>query len=96
MKVDNHYVYILRCVDETYYTGYTVDIEKRIEAHESGNGAKYTRGRGPLSLVYEESFSSKSLALQREHQIKQLTRKQKENLINGGRGRVHEYSREFS
>lgn len=77
----NHFVYILQCGDGTYYTGYTVDMDKRLQMHETGKGAKYTRGRGPLSVVYLEKLTSKSSAMQREHAIKQLTRSQKLALI---------------
>lgn len=76
-----HYTYILRCKDGTYYTGYTNDLEKRITAHNEGKGAKYTKGRGPVELVYHEAFDDKSAALRREHQIKALSRKEKEALF---------------
>ena len=76
-----HYVYILRCNDDTLYTGYTNDVKKRLEKHENGKGAKYTRGRGPLELLYTEEFERKEIAMQREYQIKRLTRQQKLNLI---------------
>ncbi len=77
-----HYVYIVKCKDETYYTGYTVDIEKRILVHNKGKGAKYTQARLPVTLVYSERFETKSEALKREYAIKQLTRQQKIKLIN--------------
>ena len=80
----NWYLYILRCKDNTLYTGITTDVEKRLEAHRSGKGAKYTRGRGPLELVYRESCGSHSDALKREHQVKMLTREEKQNLIREG------------
>ena len=80
----NWYLYILRCKDDTLYTGITTDVEKRLEAHRSGKGAKYTRGRGPLELVYRESCGSHSDALKREHQVKMLTREEKQNLIREG------------
>ncbi|MGL5675464.1 MAG: GIY-YIG nuclease family protein [Cellulosilyticaceae bacterium] len=76
-----HYVYIVVCKDETYYTGYTIDIEKRLKVHNEGKGAKYTKMRYPVILVYKECFTTKSEALKREYAIKQLTRKQKEALI---------------
>ena len=76
-----NYVYIIKCADDTYYTGWTTNIEKRIKAHNNGNGAKYTKSRRPVSLVYFEILETKSLALKREYAIKQLTRKQKEELI---------------
>ena len=80
----NWYLYILRCKDDTLYTGITTDLEKRLEAHRSGKGAKYTRGRSPLELVYRESCGSHSDALKREHQVKMLTREEKQNLIREG------------
>ena len=75
------YLYILRCCDGTLYTGITTDVEKRLETHRSGKGAKYTRGRGPLELVYRETCGSHSDALKREMAVKRLTRTQKEAMI---------------
>ena len=80
-----HYVYIVQCKDDTLYTGWTTDLNKRIAAHNAGAGAKYTRGRGPVKLVHSESFDSKSRALQREREIKQLTRAAKLQLIASGK-----------
>ena len=77
------YVYMLRCGDDSLYTGITDDVEKRFAAHCAGKGAKYTRGRGPLTLVYTEQAEDKSAALKREHAIKKLTRAEKLNLIEG-------------
>ena len=77
----NWYLYILRCGDDTLYTGITTDVEKRLEVHRSGKGAKYTRGRGPLELVYRETCGSHSDALKREMAVKRLTRIQKEAMI---------------
>ena len=77
------YLYILRCGDGTLYTGITTDVEKRLAAHRSGKGAKYTRGRQPLELVYRESCENHSQALKREWEVKQLTRQEKEALIAG-------------
>jgi len=77
-----HYVYIVRCADETLYTGWTTDIKARIKAHNSGNGAKYTKARLPVTLVYDEAFDDKSSALKREIEIKKLSRKQKIELLN--------------
>ncbi|WP_270182919.1 GIY-YIG nuclease family protein [Alkalihalobacillus sp. CinArs1] len=76
-----HVVYILRCKDDSFYTGYTTDLAHRISQHESGKGAKYTRGRGPFSLVYHATYDTKRKALQEEYRIKQLTRAQKMSLI---------------
>lgn len=75
------YLYILRCGDGSLYTGITTDVEKRLEAHRSGKGAKYTRGRGPLALVYRESCGTHSDALKRELEIKKLTKAQKSALF---------------
>lgn len=75
------YLYILRCGDGSLYTGITVDVEKRLEAHRSGKGAKYTRGRGPLELVYRESCADHSAALRRERAIKVLSKEEKLALI---------------
>ena len=75
------YVYILRCGDNTLYTGITTDVEKRLETHRSGKGAKYTRGRGPLELVYQEVCGTHSDALKRELQIKALSREEKQKLL---------------
>ena len=76
-----HYTYILRCKDGTYYTGYTNNLEKRLRAHNEGKGAKYTKGRGPVELVYYEEYEDKSTAMQREWEIKQLSRSEKELMI---------------
>ena len=75
------YIYILRCGDETLYTGSTDNVEKRFAAHAAGKGAKYTRGRGPLELVHTEELPDKSAALKREAAIKKLSRAEKLNLI---------------
>lgn len=69
--------YLLRCADDTLYCGITNDLEKRLLAHNAGEGAKYTRGRGPLVLLYSESCADKSAALKRELQIKRLARAEK-------------------
>ncbi|PCI29982.1 endonuclease [Candidatus Wolfebacteria bacterium] len=78
----SHFVYILKCADDTLYTGYTTDIERRvIEHNEDIKGAKYTKARRPVKLVYYESFDSRSDATKREAEIKRLTRKGKLELI---------------
>lgn len=76
------YLYILRCGDGSLYTGITTDVGKRLEVHRSGKGAKYTRGRGPLELVYQEECEDHSHALKREFAVKALTREEKEKLLN--------------
>ena len=71
------YVYVLGCGDGTLYTGITTDVQHRLTVHRSGKGAKYTRGRGPLELLFQEEQPDKSTALRREYQIKQLSKLQK-------------------
>ena len=71
------FVYLLRCGDGTLYCGTTDDVLRRLEVHRSGKGAKYTRGRGPLELVYSEECESYGAALRREYAIKQLPRQEK-------------------
>ena len=78
---NNWHLYILRCGDGSLYTGITTHVEKRLEAHSSGRGAKYTRGRGPLRLVYREECGTHSQALKREWAIKALSRREKETLV---------------
>ena len=78
-------VYILRCSDDTLYTGWTNDVEKRLAAHNAGKGAKYTRPRLPVKLVYIEQHPTKEMAQRREYEIKQLSRREKIALIAGGR-----------
>ena len=75
------FVYIVECADGTYYTGWTSHVEKRLAAHNRGTGARYTRGRLPVKLVYMEELPDKRSAQRREVEIKRLDRRQKENLI---------------
>lgn len=77
----SYYVYILKCNDETLYTGYTDNPERRLQVHNAGKGAKYTRSRLPVELVYQEAQPDKSAALRREAAIKRLSRAQKLALI---------------
>ena len=76
-----NYTYIVRCGDGTLYTGWTNNLEKRMEVHNSGNGAKYTRTRLPVELVYYEKFQTKEEAMSREWHIKKMSREQKMRLI---------------
>lgn len=76
-----YYVYLVRCRDDSLYCGYTTDVEKRIQTHNRGEGAKYTKSRLPVTLVYTEEFETKSEALRREHAIKRLSREEKLALI---------------
>ena len=74
-------LYMLRCRDGSLYTGITDDVQRRFAAHSAGKGAKYTRGRGPLELVYREECGDHSVALKRELEIKKLSREEKKKLI---------------
>lgn len=76
------YTYIVECSDGTFYTGWTNDLDSRIASHNSGTGAKYTRGRGPVKLVYHEEHADYRTAQKREYAIKKLTKKQKADLIS--------------
>jgi putative endonuclease len=76
-----YYTYILRCNDNSLYTGYTNRLSYRIRMHQEGKGAKYTKGRAPVQLVYVETFETKREALRREYELKRLTKKQKEALV---------------
>ncbi|WP_027631713.1 GIY-YIG nuclease family protein [Clostridium hydrogeniformans] len=76
------YVYILECNDKTLYTGWTTNLERRLKVHNEGKGAKYTRARLPVSILYYEEFEEKIEAMKREYAIKKLTREKKIKLIN--------------
>lgn len=79
---ETNYVYMLRCRDDSLYTGWTNNLEKRLKAHNSGKGGKYTASRRPVELVYFETFPTKQEAMSREYAIKQLTRAQKLELLD--------------
>src|SRR5699024_12671078 len=89
---EKHVVYILKCKDRSFYTGYTNDFLKRIKAHNNGKGAKYTRGRGPSKAVFIEEHPTKQEAMQREYEIKQLSRKEKIALIQAQLKEVMTYA----
>lgn len=76
-----NYTYMVECQDGSYYTGWTNNLEKRIQAHNDGKGAKYTKSKRPVKLVYYETFETKREAMQREYAIKQMTRMEKEQLM---------------
>ena len=78
-----HYVYVVECADGTYYTGYTTDVDRRVAEHDAGEGAKYTRGRTPVELRHVETYESKSAAMSREYELKQLSRAAKEAVVDG-------------
>ncbi|MFH1075018.1 MAG: GIY-YIG nuclease family protein [Candidatus Firestonebacteria bacterium] len=80
-KRKSWYVYILRCADKTLYTGITNDVKKRVKAHNEGKGAKYTRGRAPVEIVYKKRFTDKSAASKEEAKIKRLNKKEKLKII---------------
>ena len=77
------WLYILKCADSTLYTGITTDIQRRISQHESGKGAKYCRGRAPLTLVYSKEYPNRGVASVAEREVKNLSREQKLELIAG-------------
>ena len=81
--MEEYLVYILLCRDGTFYTGVTNDLNRRVAAHNAGKGAKYTRGRGPVTPVYARACASRADALQKEARIKRLTREEKRRLIAG-------------
>ncbi|MFD2444326.1 GIY-YIG nuclease family protein [Bacillus sp. CGMCC 1.16607] len=81
MENKEHFFYVLECSDGSYYAGYTNNLVKRIKLHNEGKGAKYTKGRGPVRLLYSKHFNNKSEALKAEYQFKQWTRKKKEMFL---------------
>ena len=81
------YVYMVECADGTLYTGWTVDVEARLTAHNTGRGGRYTRGRRPVRLVYRETVPTKSCALRREAAIRRLSRTDKQSLADSVSGR---------
>jgi putative endonuclease len=81
MADNNYYFYVLLCKDGTLYAGYTNNIERRVKRHNEGKGAKYTRGRGPVQLLYVKSFDNKSDALKAEYEFKTWPRKKKETFL---------------
>lgn len=84
MEKNKHYFYVVECSDGSYYAGYTNHIEKRIQTHNSGKGARYTRARLPVVLKYLETHEDKRTAMQAEYHFKQLKRKEKEEYIQKG------------
>ena len=90
MTLENkkHFIYIVECSDGSYYTGYTTNIQRRLNEHNYSfkRGAKYTRSRRPVKLIHTEEFPTRSQALKREHAIKKLSRKKKQLIINESQG----------
>lgn len=83
--METNYMYLLECADGSLYCGWTNHLEERVRAHNEGRGAKYTKSRRPVTLVYYEEFATKQEAMQREWAVKQLDRKKKRELIDGQR-----------
>ena len=83
--VNKHYMYVLECSDGTFYTGYTNCLERRLRMHNEGKASKSTRGRTPVKIIYQETFETKEAAMKAEYGFKQLSRKQKESIINGSK-----------
>jgi len=90
-KDSKYYVYMLLCSDKTFYTGTSNNVAKRVATHNSGHGAKYTKVRRPVKLMYTETLDNKSQALKREIAIKKLTRQQKEALLENNGINWHDY-----
>ncbi|HPR23692.1 MAG TPA: GIY-YIG nuclease family protein [Bacillota bacterium] len=90
-EFSGHYVYILECADGTLYTGWSTDIKNRVRTHNSGKGAKYTKSRRPVSLVYCEKYDTKSEALKRERSIKNMSRSLKLELIRSSSVKYNDF-----
>ncbi|MFS0638413.1 GIY-YIG nuclease family protein [Mesobacillus foraminis] len=95
MEKSEHYFYVLSCSDGSLYAGYTNDLERRVKLHNQGKGAKYTRGRGPVTLVYSKGFSSKSDALKAEYAFKQWSRGKKEEFLTRETGGMYASAKEL-
>lgn len=83
-----HFVYVLRCADDSLYTGYTTDVKRRVMEHNTGKGAKYTRGRTPVTLCRVERYETRSAAQSREYTIKEFSRPEKEQLVPDDNKRI--------
>ncbi len=81
MESNGHWFYVVRCKDETYYAGYTTNLEQRIDTHNAGKGAKYTRGRIPVTLLFAKKYETKRFAMQMEYNFKQLNKQKKQIYI---------------
>ncbi|MEH7236320.1 GIY-YIG nuclease family protein [Bacillus sp. JJ1562] len=81
METNKHYFYVVECKDRTYYAGYTTDVQQRMKKHNEGKGAKYTRGRGPITLLFAQEFETKEEAMRAEYRFKQLKRPEKEQIL---------------
>jgi putative endonuclease len=83
IRKGRYWVYIIRCKDGSYYTGYTNDLKNRVKLHKSGKGAKYLRGKGPLKLIHSEEYKYFKDAIKRENEIKSLPKKLKKEIVLG-------------
>jgi putative endonuclease len=92
---NNYFFYVLQCRDGSFYGGYTNNLERRIRLHNEGKGAKYTRGRGPVKLVYSKAYENKSDALKAEYQFKQWPRNKKEQFLLKEAGETNVAAKEF-
>lgn len=92
---NSHFFYVLHCRDGSLYAGYTNDLEKRVKAHNEGKGAKYTRGRGPVELVFSRSFSEKGEAMRAEYEFKQWSRKKKDEFLMKETGGTYVAAKKF-
>ncbi|WP_053368661.1 GIY-YIG nuclease family protein [Bacillus sp. FJAT-27245] len=95
MAPTDHYFYVLSCRDGSYYGGYTNDLERRVRLHNEGKGAKYTRGRSPVELVFAQAFQTKTEAMQAEYRFKQLSRVKKEEFLAREGGRAYAAAKEL-
>ena len=95
MESKGHYFYVLMCSDGSYYAGYTNDLQKRLRTHNEGKGAKYTRGRLPVSIIYHEEYDTKQEAMKAEYAFKQLDRKKKEKFLKKDVDDIHEATKKF-
>ncbi len=95
MENNEHYFYVLTCKDGSFYGGYTNNLERRIKLHNEGKGAKYTRGRGPVTLTFFKQYSTKSDALKAEWQFKHLNRKKKIEFLRKEMGELDVAAEEF-
>lgn len=95
MEKAKHYFYVLECRDGSFYAGYTTDLKRRISQHNEGKGAKYTRGRGPVSLIFAKEFGQKTEALKAEYMFKQWSRKKKEEFLMKELGEEYVAAKKF-
>ncbi|OZT10918.1 endonuclease [Priestia aryabhattai] len=95
MEQTKHYFYVLECKDQSYYAGYTNNLNKRLAVHNSGKGAKYTKSRLPVVLLWHEEYKTKTEAMRKEYWFKQLSRKQKEQYILKEQKKSHELTKKL-